>query len=112
MDKIGWHSLQKQNDMLTIENFDKIINTTSHLPYKWHINAVDSQGDLYGFSVLIGNTQKIFYLNRESQYMSGRNEPVYRLYKNFDQSKVNRWLSIGQIKPHIIKRLIHKMLNE
>ena len=98
--------------MLTIENFDKIINTTSHLPYKWHINAVDSQGDLYGFSVLIDNIQEIFYLNRESQYMSGRSEPVYRLYKNFDQSKVNRWLSIDQIKPHIIKRLIHKMLNE
>ena len=97
--------------MLTIKNLDKIINTHP-TTYKWNINAVDSLLDLYGFSVLIGNTQTTFYLNRESQYMSGRNEPVYRLYKNFDQSKVNRWLSIGQIKPHIIKRLIHKMLNE
>ena len=60
----------------------------------------------------MGNTQTTFYLNRESTYMSGRNEPVYRLYKGFDQSKINRWLSIDQIKPHIIKRLIHKMLNE
>jgi hypothetical protein len=98
--------------MLTIQNIDKIINITSPLPYKWHINAVDSQGDLYGFSVLIGNIQEIFYLNRESQYMSGRNEPVYRLYKNFDQSKINRWLSRHQITPYFIKRAIDDMLNE
>jgi hypothetical protein len=98
--------------MLTIKNIDKIINVTSPLPYKWHINAVDSQGDLYGFSVLIGNIQEIFYLNRESQYMSGRNEPVYRLYKNFDQSKINRWFSLHQISPYFIKQAIDKMLNE
>ena len=101
--------------MLTIKNIDKIINATSYLPYKpykWHINAVDSQGDLYGFSVLIGNIQEIFYLNRESQYMSGRNEPVYRLYKNFDQSKINRWFSLHQISPYFIKQAIDKMLNE
>jgi hypothetical protein len=98
--------------MITIKNIDKIINITSPLPYKWHINAVDSQGDLYGFSVLIGNIQEIFYLNRESQYMSGRNEPVYRLYKNFDQSKINRWFSLHQITPYFIKRAIDDMLNE
>ena len=98
--------------MLTIKNIDKIINITSPLPYKWHINAVDSQGDLYGFSVLIGNIQEIFYLNRESQYMSGRNEPVYRLYKDFDQSKINRWLSRHQITPYFIKKAINDMLNE
>jgi hypothetical protein len=97
--------------MLTIKNIDKIINTHHHRN-KWHINAVDSQGDLYAFSVLIGNIQEIFYLNRESQYMSGRNEPVYRLYKNFDQSKINRWLSLHQISPYFIKELIDKMLNE
>ena len=99
--------------MLTIENIYKIINPTSHLPYKWHINTVDElPDDLYGFSVLIGNIQEIFYLNRESQYMSGRNEPVYRLYKTFDQSKINRWLSLHQISPYFIKELIDKMLNE
>ena len=97
--------------MLTIKNIDKIINTHP-TTYNWNINAVDSQGDLYGFSVLIGNIQEIFYLNRESQYMSGRNEPVYRLYKNFDQSKINRWLSLHQISPYFIKELIDKMLNE
>ena len=98
--------------MLTIKNLDKIINTHP-TTYKWNINAVDSQGDdLYGFSVLIGNIQEIFYLNRESQYMSGRNEPVYRLYKTFDQSKINRWLSLHQISPYFIKELIDKMLNE
>ena len=53
-----------------------------------------------------------FYLNRESQYMSGRNEPVYRLYKNFGQSKINRWLSMHQITPYFITNLIDKMLNE
>lgn len=97
--------------MLTIKNLDKIKHTHP-TTYKWHINAVDSQGDLYGFSVLIGNTQKIFYLNRESQYMSGRNEPVYRLYKTFDQSKINRWLSLHQISPYFIKQLINEMLNQ
>ena len=99
--------------MLTIQNIDKIINITSPLPYKWHINAVDSQGDLYGFAVSInGKLENIFYLNRESQYVSGRNEPVYRLYKDFDQSKINRWLSRHQISPYFIKQAIDKMLNE
>ena len=97
--------------MLTIKNLDKIINTHP-TTYKWNINAVDSLLDLYGFSVLIGNTQTTFYLNRESQYMSGRNEPVHRLYKTFDQSKINRWLSLHQISPYFIKELIDKMLNE
>ena len=99
--------------MLTIKNIDKIINITSHLPYKWYISAVgELPDDLYGFVVLMGNRQDTFYLNRESQYMSGRNEPVYRLYKNFDQSKINRWLSLHQISPYFIKELIDKMLNE
>ena len=98
--------------MLTIQNIDKIINITSPLPYKWHISAVEELDDLYEFSVLIGNIQEIFYLNKESRYMSGRNEPVYRLYKNFDQSKINRWFSLHQISPYFIKQAIDKMLNE
>ena len=98
--------------MLTIQNLDKIINTHP-TTYKWHISAVgEFPDDLYGFEVLIGNLGITFYLNRESQYMSGRNEPVYRLYKNFDQSKINRWLSLHQISPYFIKELIDKMLNE
>ncbi len=99
--------------MLTIKNIDKIINITSHLPYKWYISAVgELPDDLYGFVVLMGNRQDTFYLNRESRYMSGRNEPVYRLYKNFDQSKINRWFSLHQISPYFIKQAIDKMLNE
>jgi len=100
--------------MLTIKNIDKIINITSPLPYKWYISAVDElPDDLYGFSVYINDLIVItFYLNRESQYMSGRNEPVYRLYKNFDQSKINRWLSLHQISPYVIKQLINEMLNQ
>lgn len=97
--------------MLTIQNLDKIKHTGS-TTYKWHISAVGELHDLYGFSVLMGNTQTTFYLNRESTYMSGRNEPVYRLYKGFDQSKINRWLSLHQISPYFIKELIDKMLNE
>ena len=50
--------------MLTIKNIDKIKHTGST---NWYISAVAESPDLYGFSVLIGNTQKIFYLNRESQ---------------------------------------------
>lgn len=99
--------------MLTIQNIDKIINPNSPLPYKWYIHAVDElPDDLYGFNVRFGLIQNTFYLNRESRYMSGRNEPTYRLYKNFDQSKINRWLSLHQISPYFIKQAIDKMLNE
>lgn len=98
--------------MLTIQNIDKIINPKSHLPYKWYISAVGELHDLYGFVVLMGNIQYTFYLNRESRYMSGRNETVYRLYKGFDQSKINRWLSLHQISPYFIKQLINEMLNQ
>jgi hypothetical protein len=100
--------------MLTIQNIDKIINITSPLPYKWYISAADElPDDLYRFSVYInGKIENIFYLNRESRYMSGRTEPLYRLYKNFDQSSVNRWLSLHQISPYFIKKLIEDMLNE
>jgi hypothetical protein len=101
--------------MLTIKNIDKIINITSPLPYKWYISAVDElPDDLYGFSVYInGKIENIFYLNRECGYMRMQNnEPVYRLYKNFDQSKINRWLSLHQISPYFIKQAIDKMLNE
>ena len=95
--------------MLTIKNLDKIKHTRST---NWYISAVAEHKDLYGFAVLMGNTQTTFYLNRESTYMSGRNEPVYRLYKNFDQSKINRWLNLHQISPYFIKKLIEDMLNE
>ena len=97
--------------MLTIQNLDKIINTHP-TTYKWHISDAFKYADLYVFDILNNNLQTTFYLNRESQYMSGRNEPVYRLYKNFDQSKINRWLSLHQISPYFIKELIDKMLNE
>ena len=95
--------------MLTIKNLDKIKHTGST---NWYISAVAEYEDLYGFAVLMGNLQDTFYLNRESRYMSGRNEPTYRLYKNFDQSSVNRWLSLHQINPYFITKLIDKMLNE
>ena len=95
--------------MLTIKNLDKIKHTGST---NWYISAVAEYEDLYGFAVLMGNTQTTFYLNRESRYMSGRNEPVYILYKGFDQSKINRWLSMHQISPYFITNLIDKMLNE
>jgi len=95
--------------MLTIKNLDKIKHTGGT---KWYIGAVGELEDLYAFAVLKGNMQDTFYLNRESRYMSGRNEPVYRLYKNFDQSKINRWLSRHQITPYFITKLIDDMLNE
>lgn len=95
--------------MLTIKNLDKIKHTGST---NWYISAVAEYEDLYGFVVLNNNLQTTFYLNRESTYMSGINEPVYRLYKTFDQSKINRWLSLHQISPYFITNLINKMLNE
>ena len=97
--------------MLTIKNIDNIINTHP-TTYKWHMCAAFELDDLYGFDIINNNLQTTFHLMRESQYMSGRNEPVYRLYKTFDQSKINRWLSLHQISPYFIKELIDKMLNE
>ena len=97
--------------MLTIENVDKIVNVGSSIN-KWHISAVEELDDLYEFSVDVGNIELLFFLNRESTYVSGRNEPVYRLYKDFDQSKINRWLSKNQITPNFIGNLIDKMLKE
>ena len=100
--------------MLTIKNIDKIKHQGSA---NWYISGIDERidvyKDVYAFFVSInGILQNIFYLNRESQYVSGRNEPVYRLYKNFDQSKINRWLSLHQISPYFIKQAINDMLNK
>ena len=97
--------------MITIHNLDKIINVGSSVN-NWRISAVNEMNDLYGFEVLIGNLGITFYLNRESSYVSGRNEPVYRLYKDFDQTKINRWLSKHQISPYFIGNLIDDMLKE
>jgi hypothetical protein len=96
--------------MLTIKNLDKIKHIGST---NWYISAVAEYEDLYGFAVLMGNMQDTFYLNRECRYMRMQNnEPVYRLYKNFDQSKINRWLSLHEITPYFINQAIDKMLNE
>jgi hypothetical protein len=100
--------------MITIKNLDKIKYTGST---NWYISGIDERidvyKDVYAFFVSInGILQNIFYLNRESQYVSGRNEPVYRLYKDFDQSKINRWLSMHQITPYFITKLIDDMLKE
>jgi hypothetical protein len=97
--------------MLTIKNIDTIVNVGSSIN-NWRIGTVTELEDLYAFSVIIDNMVTTFYLNRESTYVSGRNEPVYRLYKDFDQSKINRWLSRHQIEPYMIGELIDKMLKE
>ena len=103
--------------MLTINNIEKIRNVGSSIN-KWHISGIDKRiddvgRDVYAFFVSInGNLQNVFYLNRDSSFVSGRNEPVYRLYKDFDQSKINRWLSKNQITLHCIGNLIHDMLKE
>ena len=100
--------------MLFRSNIEKIKHTGST---NWYISkaveGVDEYKDVYAFAVeMDSKIMNIFYLNRESQYMSGRNEPVYRLYKDFDQSKINRWLSKQQITPLVIGNLIDEMLKE
>lgn len=98
--------------MITIKNLDKIIDVGSSIN-KWYISGADTNGYLYAFAVTMnGNVKNIFYLNRESTYVSGRTEPVYRLYKDFDQSKINRWLSKHQITPYMIGKLIDDMLKQ
>ena len=103
--------------MLIIQNIDKIVNVGSSIN-NWYISeakeTTDAYKDVYAFAVSEDfKIKNVFYLNRESQYVSGRkNEPVYRLYKDFDQSKINRWLSRHQITPYFITKLIDDMLNE
>ena len=98
--------------MITIQNLDKIIDVGSSIN-KWYISTAGEQGDMYGFAVSVnGKLTNIFYLNRNSQYVSGRNEPVYRLYRDIDQTKINRWLSKHQISPYFIGNLIDDMLKE
>ena len=102
--------------MLTIQNIDKIVNVGSSIN-NWYISeakeTTDVYKDVYAFAVSEDfKIKNVFYLNRESQYVSGRNEPVYRLYKDFDQTKINRWLSMHQITPYFIGNLIDKMLKE
>ena len=100
--------------MLTINNIEKAKNIGYN---NWRISRVvegiDADKDVYAFAVeMNGSITNIFYLNRESSFMSGRNEPVYRLYKDFDQTKIHRWLSKNQITLHCIGNLIHDMLKE
>ena len=100
--------------MITINNIEKAKNIGYN---NWHVSGadkrIDAGKDVYAFFVSInGNLEHVFYLNRESSYMSGRNEPIYRLYKDFDQSKINRWLSKHQIHPLVIGNLIDEMLKE
>ena len=99
--------------MLTIKNLDKIKHIGST---NWYISAVAEYEDLYGFAVLMGNLGITFYLNRENRYVydlaKGKRLPQYRLYKNFDQSKINRWMHIDEITPYKIQHLINEMLNE
>lgn len=101
--------------MITIKNLEKAKNIGYN---NWHISGIDERiddvgRDVYAFFVSIDDKDvSIFYLNREWQFVSGRNEPVYRLYKDFDQSKIHRWLSKNQITLHCIGNLIHDMLKE
>ena len=100
--------------MITIKNLEKAKNIGYN---NWRISRVvegmDADKDVYAFAIeMNGSIMNIFYLNRDSSYVSGRNEPVYRLYKDFDQSKINRWLSKQQITPLVIGNLIDEMLKE
>ena len=101
--------------MITIHNIEKAKNIGYN---NWHVSGIDKRiddvgRDVYAFFVSIdGKDVSIFYLNREWQFVSGRNEPVYRLYKGFDQTKINRWLSRNQIAPLVIGNLIDEMLKE
>lgn len=102
--------------MITIKNLENIINVGSSIN-KWHISraveGIDADKDVYAFAVEMDKKiMNIFYLNRDSSFVSGRNEPVYRLYKDFDQTKIHRWLNKNQINKYFIGNLIDEMLKE
>ena len=61
MDKIGWHSLQKQNDMLTIENINKILFSDVG---ELRVGKIETQNTAYLFQ-LYRNRRHTIQINLE-----------------------------------------------
>ena len=97
MDTIGWHSLQKQNDMLTIENRGYIISDSFYdkMGMYWVVDKIIDNTDEY--LILIENRKgpkELFSLKKESLYDVG-----YQLGLLDDNRHINK--NMFRVKTYI-----------
>ena len=114
MDTIGWHSLQKQNDMLTIENRGYIISDSFYdkMGMYWVVDKIIDIPDEY--LILIENRKgpkELFSLKKENLYDVG-----YQLGLLDDNRHINK--NMFRVKTYIPietirdKKLLVKRMNE
>ena len=97
MDTIGWHSLQKQNDMLTIENRGYIISDSFYdkMGMYWVVDKIIDNTDEY--LILIENRKgpkELFSLKKENLYDVG-----YQLGLLDDNRHINK--NMFRVKTYI-----------
>ena len=97
MDTIGWHSLQKQNDMLTIENRGYIISDSFYdkMGMYWVVDKIIDNTDEY--LILIENRKgpkELFSLKKENLYDVG-----YQLGLLDDNRHINK--NMFKVKTYI-----------
>ena len=114
MDTIGWHSLQKQNDMLTIENRGYIISDSFYdkMGMYWVVDKIIDNTDEY--LILIENRKgpkELISLKKENLYDVG-----YQLGLLDDNRHINK--NMFRVKTYIPietirdKKLLVKRMNE
>ena len=114
VDKIGWNSLQKQNDMLTIENRGYIISDSFYdkMGMYWVVDKIIDNTDEY--LILIENRKgpkELFSLKKENLYDVG-----YQLGLLDDNRHINK--NMFRVKTYIPietirdKKLLVKRMNE
>jgi hypothetical protein len=97
LDTIGWHSLQKQNDMLTIENRGYIISDSFYdkMGMYWVVDKIIDNTDEY--LILIENRKgpkEVFSLKKENLYDIG-----YQLGLLDDNRHINK--NMFRVKTYI-----------
>ena len=114
MDTIGWHSLQKQNDMLTIENRGYIISDSFYdkMGMYWVVDKIIDNTDEY--LILIENRKgpkELFSLKKENLYEVGYQLGLLDDNHHFNKNmfKVITYIPIETISD---KKLLVKRMNE
>ena len=114
MDKIGWHSLQKQNDMLTIVNRGYLVSDSFYdkMGMYWVVDKMIDIPDEY--LIVIANRKgpkQLFSLKKENLYDIG-----YQLGLLDDNRHINK--NMFRVKTYIPietirdKKLLVKRMNE
>ena len=114
MDKIGWHSLQKQNDMLTIENRGYIISDSFYdkMGMYWVVDKIIDIPDEYLIVIVNRKGPKeLFSLKKENLYEVGYQLGLLDDNHHFNKNmfKVKTYIPIETISD---KRLLVKRMAE